>query len=63
MDKNNYIKTLEMCEELKTKLDELSELLNFSVNQGIANKFNDKKEDLKNWIEEIEFTINDYEQN
>lgn len=63
MNQINYTKTLDKCEEMKGKLNELSEFLNSVVNQEIAKKFNSKKEDLINWIEEIEFTINNYEQN
>lgn len=63
MTQINYTKTLDKCEEIKVKLNELTELLKFTANQGITNKFNTKKEDLKNWIEEIEFSINNYEQN
>jgi hypothetical protein len=59
----NYIKTLDKCEEVKLKLEELSVLLHSNVNQELSQKFEDKRNDIQNWIEEIEFTINNYEQN
>jgi hypothetical protein len=49
--------------EVKEKLNELSELLFSNVNQELSNKFNLKKDDIINWIEEIEFEITNYEQN
>ncbi len=56
----NYEKTLNLSDEIKNKLNELSFLLNSTVNQGLSNEFNIKKEELINWIEEIEFTILNY---
>jgi hypothetical protein len=57
----DYTKTLEACEEIKTKLNELSALLFHSANQGISNEYEVKKGDLINWIEEIEFNITSHE--
>ncbi len=59
----DYPLTLEKCDEVKTKLKELSSLLYSNVNQELAQKFEDKKSDIENWIEEIEFQITNYEQN
>ena len=59
----DYPKTLDKCEEVKEKLNELSELLFSNVNQELSNKFNLKKDDIINWIEEVEFEITNYEQN
>lgn len=63
--KEDYSKTLTLCEDIKNKLEELQYLLNTTVNQGLSNKFEEYSNDLKNWIEEIEFnlTLPDYEQN
>jgi hypothetical protein len=57
----DHTKTLEACEEIKTKLNELSALLFYSANQGISNEYEVKKGDLINWIEEIEFNITSHE--
>jgi hypothetical protein len=59
----NYPKTLDKCEEVKKKLQELSTLLYSNLNQELSLKFNRKKKDVENWIEEIEFEITNYEQN
>lgn len=57
----DYPKTLDKCEEVKTKLKELSVLLYSNVNQELSQKFEDKKNDIENWIEEIESEITSYE--
>lgn len=59
----DYPDTLDKCEEVKNKLNELSLLLYSNVNQELSRKFEDKSRDIKNWIEEIEFEITNYEQN
>ena len=59
----DYPKTLDKCEEVKKKLQELSTLLYSNLNQELSLKFNRKKKDVENWIEEIEFEITNYEQN
>ena len=59
----DYPKTLDKCEEVKEKLNELSRLLFSNVNQELSNKFNQKKDGIVNWIQEIEFEITNYEQN
>ena len=59
----DYLKTLDKCEEVKNKLNELSLLLYSNVNQELSEKFENKRSDITNWIEEIEFEINNYEQN
>ena len=53
----DYPKTLDKCEEVKIKLKELSDLLHSTVCQELSIKFEDKKSDIENWIEEIEFEI------
>ena len=58
-----YPKTLDKCEEVKIKLQELSTLLYSNVNQELSLNFDSKKNDIENWIEEIEFEITNYEQN
>lgn len=59
----DYPRTLDKCEEVKSILNALSELLFSNVNQELSNKFNSKKDDIVNWIEEIEFEVTNYEQN
>lgn len=56
----NYPKTLNTCDELKSKLEELSVLLRTNVNQELFNKYDIKSKDLTNWIEEIEFEITNF---
>jgi hypothetical protein len=57
----DYPKTLDTCEEIKVKLNELSILLYSNVSQEFSKKFENKKSDIENWIEEIEFEITSYE--
>ena len=59
----DYSKTLDSCEDVKIKLKELSILLYSNVNQELSQKFEDKRTDIINWIEEVEFEITNYEQN
>ena len=63
MNNINYPKTLEICNQVKQKLEELSVLLYSNVNQNLSDNYNLKKDDLNNWIDEIEFEITNYEQN
>lgn len=56
----NYPKTLDTCEEVKIKLKELSDLLYSNVCQELSIKFEEKRSDMENWIEEIEFEITNY---
>lgn len=58
---SDHLQTLDTCEELKDKLNELSGLLKYTVSQGRSIPYNEKKQDLINWIEEIEFEINNQE--
>ena len=58
--KIDYEKTLNLTEEIKVKLNALNALLYTSVNQELSNTYEFKKDDLINWIEEIEFTIISY---
>jgi hypothetical protein len=62
--KEDYTKTLSLCEDITTKIEELKVLLKSTVNQGVSNKFEIYSNDLINWIEEIEFniTLPEYEQ-
>lgn len=55
--KIDYEKTLNLTEEIKVKLNELNALLYSNVNQELSSKYELKKDDLINWIEEIEFNI------
>lgn len=59
----NSPKTLDKCEEARQILNELSELLYSNVGQGLSREFNLKKDDIINWIDEIEFEITNYVQN
>jgi hypothetical protein len=63
--KEDYSRTLILCEDIKNKLEELQFLLNTTVNQGLSKKIEECSKDLENWIEEIEFniTLPEYEQN
>lgn len=54
---SDYLQTLDTCEELKDKLNELSELLKYTVSQGRSIPYDEKKQDLINWIKEIEFEL------
>ncbi|MEX1190632.1 MAG: hypothetical protein WEA99_01580 [Brumimicrobium sp.] len=56
----DYPRSLEKCDEVKNKLKEFSVLLCSNVNQELSQKFEDKKSDIENWIEEIEFEITNY---
>ncbi|UAM97840.1 hypothetical protein K8354_16355 [Polaribacter litorisediminis] len=58
----DYAKTLDKCDEVKKKLQELSTLLYSNVKQELSSKFNSEKNNIENWIEEIEFEITNYNQ-
>ena len=55
--KEDDSRTLELCEEIKNNLESLQNLLDYTVNQGISNKYEGLSKNLINWIEEIEFFI------
>jgi hypothetical protein len=56
----DYNKTLEKCDEIKAKLKELSNMLYSNVNQELSSNFDNKRAELENWIEEIEFEITNF---
>lgn len=58
---NNYSDTLLKIEKIKYLISELEQKVYSQIPQGIVNKFDESKKSLLNWIEEIEFTINDYQ--
>ncbi len=51
---------LNVSEELKIKLEEYSKLLYSNINSGLSLEYERTKTDMINWIEEIEFTIQNY---
>lgn len=55
--KEDNLKTLSLCDDVKIRLEELELLLKNTVNQGLSDKFEDYSQQLTNWIEEIEFNI------
>ncbi|MCR4264460.1 MAG: hypothetical protein NUV98_07150 [Candidatus Roizmanbacteria bacterium] len=56
----NYSETLSKIEELKDLVEELEEKFSWQVPQGITNELTLAKKDFLNWIEEAEFTIENY---
>lgn len=56
----NYSETLSKIEELKDLIEELEEKFSRQVPQGITNKLTLAKKDFLNWIEEAEFTLEEF---
>ena len=57
----NYSETLFQIGELKSLIEELEEKLLSQIPQGITNEFISTKNEFLNWVDEIEFTIADYQ--
>lgn len=56
----NYADTLLQIDELKSSIEKLEKNLYFQIPQGLNDKFASSKNTLLNWVEEIEFTLEDY---
>lgn len=59
--KPNYSETILQAEELKSLIAKLEKNVSFQVPQGIACKFIATKNKFLNWVEEVEFTLENYE--
>ncbi len=59
--KPNYLETTLKIEELRFLLEKLEKNILFQIPQGITNKFISTKNEFLNWVDEIEFTIEDYQ--
>ena len=57
MRNQNYGETLDQAEELRLLIDKLEKNVCLQLPQGVANKFVSAKNDLVNWVEEIEFIL------
>lgn len=59
--KPNYLETILQIEELKFLVEKLEKNLWSQVPQGITDKFSATKNEFLNWIEEVEFTLENYQ--
>jgi hypothetical protein len=59
----NYTDTLLKIEELKSLIIELEKNIYNQIPQGITKEFDESKKDFLNWIEEIEFTLIEFNDN
>mgnify|MGYP001588032693 CR=1 FL=1 len=56
----NYSETLSLIDELKSLLEKLEKNVLFQVPQGVSDEFISTKNSFLNWVEEVEFTIENY---
>lgn len=56
----NYSETLSQIEELQDLVDRLEKNISLQLPQGISNEFSSTKEVFINWVEEAEFTLQNY---
>lgn len=59
--KPNYSETSLQIEELISLVEKLEKNILFQIPQGITNEFIATKNEFLNWVDEIEFTIEDYQ--
>ncbi len=58
--KPNYSETVDQTQELIFLIEKLEKNVLFQLPQGIANNFIATKNIFLNWIEEVEFTLENY---
>ena len=56
----NYSETLCQIDELKSLIEKLEENLLYQVQQDIIDEFRATKNNFLNWVEEAEFTVENY---
>lgn len=59
--KPNYSETILHAEELKSLIAKLEKNVSFQAPHGITDKFVATKNKFLNWVEEVEFTLENYE--
>lgn len=57
--KDQYLELLKYCEETTAHIRSLQEMTRKTMCQGLSIEITKYSDDIVNWIEEIEFTIND----
>lgn len=57
--KDQYLELLQHCEETTAHIRSLQEMTRKTMCQGLSIEMTKYSDDIVNWIEEIEFTIND----
>ena len=58
--KPNYSETLAQIEELRCLIEKLERNVSSQLPQNITDKFLTTKNKFFNWVEEVEFTIENY---
>lgn len=56
----NYSETISQIGELKFLIEKLEKNVSLQLPQGVANEFISTKNNFVNWVEEVEFTLDDY---
>ena len=56
----NYQETISQIEELKNLIAKLEKNVSLQLPQGVTNEFISTKNSFINWVEEVEFTLDDY---
>lgn len=51
----SYLQIIELCHSIKNDSEQLKQLMKSSISTGVYDPFLEKKEDLDNWLDEIEF--------
>lgn len=58
--KPNYMETIIYIEELKYLVEKLEKNILFQLPQGVADEFVATKNKFFNWVEEVEFNLENY---
>lgn len=58
--KPNYSETLLQIEELKSLITKLDKNVSLQLPQGVTNQYISTKNSFFNWVEEVEFTLENY---
>lgn len=58
----SYSETFRQIDEIRMSLKDLEKILYFQIPQGLKAEFDSSRDSLVHWIEEIEFTLQDYSQ-
>lgn len=56
----NYTETFRQIDDLRFTMEKIEKLFYLQIPQGLKSEFDLSKNTLLHWLEEIEFTLQDY---
>lgn len=56
----NYSETISQIDELESLITKIEKNVSLQLPQGITNEFISTKNSFFNWVEEVEFTLENY---